>query len=95
MDFYSSLLILLLAMPAVGAIVVACLGQGRALLVRQISLGVTLAGAVIAVILGFAVLEERDLLGADRHFRERGARERFGHGARVTVTMVGPAEVES
>ncbi|MSQ97072.1 MAG: NADH-quinone oxidoreductase subunit M [Gemmataceae bacterium] len=57
MGFCESLLILLLALPAVGAIVVACLGQGRALLVRQISLGVTMGGALIALILAIGVAE--------------------------------------
>jgi NADH-quinone oxidoreductase subunit M len=52
----STLVILLLVLPAVGAIVVACLGETRSLLVRQISLGVTVAGAVIAIVLAIGYL---------------------------------------
>ncbi len=54
------LVILLLFLPAVGAVVVACLGQERALLSRQISLGVTVAGAVIAVVLAIAFMANRE-----------------------------------
>ena len=54
------LVILLLFLPAVGAVVVACLGQERALLARQISLGVTVAGAVVAVILAIAFMANRE-----------------------------------
>src|ERR1043165_3762628 len=58
MGFYQVLLLLLLISPAIAAIVVACLGQSRAQLVRQICLGVTVADAIIAVIvaLGFLAL---------------------------------------
>src|SRR5678815_2954507 len=59
MGFYPLLLILLLALPAVGAIVVACLGSGRALLVRQISLGVTVAGAIASLVLAYGLVTER------------------------------------
>src|ERR1035438_8611771 len=59
MSLYPALLILLLLLPACAAIIVACLGQGRALLVRQISLGVSVAGAVIAVVLAFGFLTQR------------------------------------
>jgi NADH-quinone oxidoreductase subunit M len=59
MGFYQGLLILLLLLPLVAAIVVACLGQQRALLVRQISLGVSVAGAVIALVLAFGFLSTR------------------------------------
>jgi NADH-quinone oxidoreductase subunit M len=56
MDALRVLLILLLALPAVAAIVVALLGPGRAALIRQICLGVTLADVAItaALIAGFA-----------------------------------------
>jgi NADH-quinone oxidoreductase subunit M len=53
-------LILLLILPAVGAAVVASLGSGRALLARQISLGVTLGGAAIALIVAIAFLATQD-----------------------------------
>lgn len=56
---YSILLLLLILLPAGAAITVACLGAGRALLVRQISLGVTLASAVFALILALAFLTQR------------------------------------
>ena len=59
MSFFSSLLILLLFLPAAAAILVARLGQGRALLVRQISLGATVAGALIALVVAFGFLAER------------------------------------
>jgi NADH-quinone oxidoreductase subunit M len=50
---------LLLIIPAVAAIVVACLGPTRALLVRQISLGATVASAIIALVVAFGFLAER------------------------------------
>jgi NADH-quinone oxidoreductase subunit M len=56
---FQALVVVLLLLPAVGAIVVACLGQGRALLVRQISLGVTVADAALALVLAFAFLSGR------------------------------------
>lgn len=56
---YQTLVLLLLLVPAAAAIAVACLGPGRALLVRQISLGATIAGAVIAIILAFGILTDR------------------------------------
>lgn len=56
---YSILLLLLILLPAGAAIAVACLGAGRALLVRQISLGVTLASAAFALILALAFLTQR------------------------------------
>jgi NADH-quinone oxidoreductase subunit M len=59
MNFLQSLLILLLVLPAAAAIVVACLGKGRALLVRQISLGATVASAVVALFLAGAFLSNR------------------------------------
>ncbi len=59
MGFFQTLLVLLLALPAVGAMVVACLGQGRAVLVRQVSLGITATGALLALILAIAVVEQR------------------------------------
>jgi hypothetical protein len=60
-SFCGFLLIVLLILPGLAAIVVACLGQGRATLVRQISLGATLAGAVIAVLLaGVSLLARGD-----------------------------------
>ena len=57
-----ALVVVLLFLPAVGAAVVACLGSGRALLARQISLGVTLGGAAIAFILmlGFLAYQDTD-----------------------------------
>src|SRR5437879_5012117 len=59
MGFYQTLLLLLLVLPGAAAIVVACLGQARAMLVRQIALGVTIAGALIAVVLACGLLSER------------------------------------
>src|SRR5437660_1727591 len=59
MGFFPSLLILLLALPAAAAIIVACLGPGRAQLVRQISLGSTVASAVIALVLALGFMAER------------------------------------
>jgi NADH-quinone oxidoreductase subunit M len=56
---YQILVVLLLVLPAVTAVVVACLGQGRALLVRQICLGVTVADALIALVLAFGFLSGR------------------------------------
>lgn len=58
MGLYSALILVLLALPGIGAIVVACLGNERALLVRRVSLGVTIAGAVIALILTLGYLNE-------------------------------------
>ena len=54
------LVVVLLVLPAIGAAVVACLGSGRALLARQISLGVTLGGAAIAVIVAIGFLASQD-----------------------------------
>jgi len=62
------LLILLLALPAAAAIVVACLGASRALLARQISLGATLLGVVLALALAAAFLTGRTP-GNDKTFR--------------------------
>src|SRR4051794_26354784 len=59
MGFVQSLLILLLVLPAAAAIVVACLGQGRALLVRQISLGATVASAIVALFVAGEFLGNR------------------------------------
>jgi NADH-quinone oxidoreductase subunit M len=69
MGLYQSLLLVLLALPAAAAIVVACLGQGRALLVRQISLGATLVGVVIALALAFGHLSESPTTPPDKTFR--------------------------
>jgi NADH-quinone oxidoreductase subunit M len=59
MGFYETLLILLLIIPAVGTAVVALLGPGRGVLIRQIALGVTLADLAIAVILVFGLFSAR------------------------------------
>jgi NADH-quinone oxidoreductase subunit M len=64
---YQALVIVLLALPAAAAIVVACLGPGRALLVRQISLGATLAGALIAAVLAFGFMTGRDDIKTDTY----------------------------
>jgi NADH-quinone oxidoreductase subunit M len=53
---FQALMVVLLLLPAVGAIVVAGLGQGRAPMARQISLGVTVADAALALVLAFAFL---------------------------------------
>ena len=58
MGFFQILVLLLLLLPAVAALVVACLGEGRALLVRQISLGASVAGAVIALVLAAGFLSQ-------------------------------------
>jgi NADH-quinone oxidoreductase subunit M len=63
------LLILLLILPGVAAIAVACLGAERAQLVRQISLGATLAGAMLAVLLAGALLFARGDTGELRTFQ--------------------------
>ncbi len=55
-----TLLLILLFLPAAAAVVVACLGQARAQLVRQISLLVSVAGVVIALVLVAGFLSERD-----------------------------------
>jgi NADH-quinone oxidoreductase subunit M len=56
MGFYQTLVILLLVLPAAAAILVVCLGPGRALLVRRISLGASLVGLVLTLILAFGFL---------------------------------------
>src|SRR5437899_819219 len=53
------MLVLMLILPGIGAIVVVSLGASRALLARQISLGVTIAGAVCAILLAGAFLSRR------------------------------------
>jgi NADH-quinone oxidoreductase subunit M len=53
------LLLLLLALPATAAILVACLGAGRPLLVRQISLGATLLGLLFALVLAGGFMTSR------------------------------------
>src|ERR1043165_1272531 len=53
------LVILLLAIPLAAAIAVACLGQNRALLVRQVSLAASVTGAVIALVLAASFLAQR------------------------------------
>ncbi|MBI3821680.1 MAG: NADH-quinone oxidoreductase subunit M [Planctomycetes bacterium] len=63
----SVLLILLLLIPAAAAVAVACLGQARALLVRQITLGATIAGAVIALVLAFGLLTQRTDIKRDTY----------------------------
>jgi NADH-quinone oxidoreductase subunit M len=68
-SFCGFLLIVLLILPGLAAIVVACLGQGRAQLVRQISLGATLAGAAIAILLAGAFLFSRGDTGALKTFQ--------------------------
>jgi NADH-quinone oxidoreductase subunit M len=60
---WPSLLILLLILPAIAALVVVCLGQARAQLVRQVSLGATVAGAVLAIALAGAFLAARSATG--------------------------------
>jgi len=59
MGFFPSLLILLLLLPAAAAVFVACLGKDRALLVRQVSLGVTVAGAIVALVIAGGFLATR------------------------------------
>ncbi len=59
MDAYRFLVLLLLALPAAAAVGVALLGPGRARLVRQVSLGVTLAGVAIALVLAAGFLAAR------------------------------------
>ena len=53
------LVILLLAIPLAAAIAVACLGQNRALLVRQVSLAASVTGAVIALVLAASFMAQR------------------------------------
>ncbi len=69
MGLFQTLLILLLTIPAVAAVVVACLGQARAQLVRQISLGATIAGACIALLVTFAQIVDRPSTPPDKTFR--------------------------
>src|SRR5687767_15156282 len=59
MGFYQSLLILLLILPVAAAIVVACLGAGRALLVRQVALGATVAGVIVSLVIAAGFLYNR------------------------------------
>ena len=75
MAFYQTLLILLLALPAVAAIVVACLGQQRAALVRWISLGATVTAALFAFVLAIAFLSTR------AEMKERSFRPEFVPGS--------------
>src|SRR5579864_2996701 len=53
------LVVLLLVLPAAAAVIVAALGSGRAELIRRICLGVTVADAVIALILAVGLWSER------------------------------------
>jgi NADH-quinone oxidoreductase subunit M len=57
------LLILLLAVPAAAAAVAALLGPGRAALIRQVCLGATIAGAVIALVVAIAFVQDRPSTG--------------------------------
>jgi NADH-quinone oxidoreductase subunit M len=59
MDLMRLMLVLMLALPAMGAIVVALCGPGRAALVRQISLAVTLLDLLLAIIVTFGFLAAR------------------------------------
>jgi NADH-quinone oxidoreductase subunit M len=59
MDLWSTLLLALLVLPAAAAILVACLGQERAQLVRWISLGATSLTAVISIALALALMSVR------------------------------------
>ncbi|MBI1831735.1 MAG: NADH-quinone oxidoreductase subunit M, partial [Planctomycetes bacterium] len=54
-----TLLMLLLILPAAAAILVACLGPRRALLVRQITLGACVASLIVALVLAFGFLSTR------------------------------------
>lgn len=63
-----ALLMVLLLLPGVAGIVVACLGSGRALLARQISLGAALAGLAIALVLAGAFLSTRGDIGELKTF---------------------------
>src|SRR5437016_3408512 len=62
MDFLRFLVILLVALPAATAILVAALGPGRRALVRQICLGVTIADAVVALVLAAGLLNARSAM---------------------------------
>ncbi|MBM3993562.1 MAG: NADH-quinone oxidoreductase subunit M [Planctomycetes bacterium] len=75
MDFYSTLLILLLVIPALAALVVALVGSTQPLLVRQISLGTTVASLAVACVLAFGFLSTRT------EMKERTFRPEFVPGA--------------
>jgi NADH-quinone oxidoreductase subunit M len=73
MDFLRFLVILLVALPALAAIVAALLGPGRTALIRQICLAITLTDALIALVLAVAFCGGRELAvrsvqGEDRVF---------------------------
>src|SRR5947209_1638283 len=78
MDALRLLVILLLAVPAVAAVVAAALGPGRAALIRQICLGATIADAVIALALAVGLVgarsdvEVRSVNGRDQVVARRG-----------------------
>jgi NADH-quinone oxidoreductase subunit M len=71
MDALRLLILLLLALPAVAAIVAALLGPGRTALIRQVCLGVTLADAVIALALALGFVNAR----SDVEVRSAGGRD--------------------
>src|SRR5687768_17188105 len=60
MDLLRLLLVLLLALPAAGALVVALCGPSRPQLVRQISLTVTLLDLLLAIVVTFGFLSARE-----------------------------------
>ncbi len=60
MNLYQTLLLILLFLPAAAAALVACLGAGRAQVVRQISLLASIAGVVIALVIALGFLSQRD-----------------------------------
>jgi NADH-quinone oxidoreductase subunit M len=63
MELLRTLLVLLLVVPALAAVVIAILGRGREKAIRWISLGATLIGLALALILagGFLSLPDREL----------------------------------
>jgi NADH-quinone oxidoreductase subunit M len=74
-DFLRFLLILLLALPAAAAVVAAALGPTRTALIRRICLGVTIADAVIALILAIGLINARAgvAVAADKVIAPKGA----------------------
>src|SRR5262245_14697860 len=65
MGVYPQILLLLLLLPAVAAIVVACLGASNDRLVRQVGLVATLLSAVLSLVLAYGFLTERTAAAAD------------------------------
>ncbi len=91
MDFLRLLVILLIALPAVAAVVAVLLGPGRTALIRQVCLGATIADAVIALVLALGFIgvrsdvKVRPLNGQDRVFVGAQLRPDLGESKELTT----------